>query len=80
MHFFNIFVKYVSRNPKTHLTKINNMSKNLTNAASAALGTSSYETPAINIVEVHSEGVLCSSLTDDSEGSFNQLIDGGDIF
>lgn len=40
------------------------MSKNLTNAASAALGTSSYETPAINIVEVHSEGVLCGSTMD----------------
>ena len=37
------------------------MNKILMNAASASLSTSSYETPTVNVVEVISEGVLCSS-------------------
>ena len=56
------------------------MNKILTTAASATLGTSSYVSPEATVTEIHSEGVLCSSLTDGSEGSFLNLEDGGDIF
>ena len=56
------------------------MNKILTPAASATLGTSSYVSPEATVTEIHSEGVLCSSLTDGSEGSFLNLEDGGDIF
>ena len=37
------------------------MNKNLKPAANQALGVCSYETPAVSVVEVLSEGVLCSS-------------------
>ena len=37
------------------------MNKELTSAAALALGVRSYESPAVNVVEVLSEGVLCSS-------------------
>ena len=37
------------------------MNKELTTAATLALGVRSYESPAVNVVEVLSEGVLCSS-------------------
>lgn len=30
-------------------------------AANSSLGGGSYESPAVNVVEVYSEGVLCSS-------------------
>lgn len=37
------------------------MNKKLTTAAALSLGARSYESPAVNVVEVLSEGVLCSS-------------------
>ena len=37
------------------------MNKNLKPAANQALGVCSYETPAVSVVEVLSEGVLCAS-------------------
>ena len=37
------------------------MNRIVMNAASSTLGASSYETPAVNVVEVVSEGVLCAS-------------------
>ena len=37
------------------------MNKILKTAASASLSTSSYETPAVTVMEVMSEGVLCAS-------------------
>jgi len=37
------------------------MNKILTTAAGSSLGARSYESPALAIVEVHSEGVLCAS-------------------
>ena len=37
------------------------MKKALMNAAGASLAAGSYESPAVNVVEVLSEGVLCSS-------------------
>ena len=37
------------------------MNKELTSAAALALGVRSYESPAVNVVEVLSEGVLCAS-------------------
>ena len=46
----------------------------------AALGAGSYESPAMSVVEIATEGVLCSSLTDGSEGGFGDLEDGGDLF
>jgi hypothetical protein len=56
------------------------MNKELTTAATLSLGVRSYESPAVNVVEVLSEGVLCSSLTDGREGNFGDFEDGGDIF
>ena len=47
------------------------MNKNLKPAANQALGVCSYESPAVSVVEVLSEGVLCQS----GEGSFNDLDD-----
>ena len=47
------------------------MNKILKTAASASLSTSSYETPAVTVMEIVSEGVLCAS----GEGSFNDLDD-----
>ena len=37
------------------------MNKELTTAATLSLGVSSYESPAVTVVEVLSEGVLCAS-------------------
>ena len=37
------------------------MNKELTTAANSTLRVSSYESPAVNVVEVLSEGVLCAS-------------------
>ena len=37
------------------------MNKNYRPAASVSLGTSSYKSPAITVVDVISEGVLCAS-------------------
>lgn len=37
------------------------MNKVLMNAASASLAAGSYESPKTEVVEIHSEGVLCSS-------------------
>ena len=47
------------------------MNKILKPAADSTLGARSYETPAVTVVEVVSEGVLCAS----GEGSFNDLDD-----
>lgn len=56
------------------------MNKTLTTAATLTLGARSYESPAVSVVEVLSEGVLCSSLTDGREGNFFDFEDGGDLF
>ena len=37
------------------------MNKELTTAATLSLGARSYESPAVSVVEVLSEGVLCAS-------------------
>ena len=37
------------------------MNKTLTTAATLTLGARSYESPAVNAVEIFSEGVMCSS-------------------
>ena len=37
------------------------MNKKLTTAATLSLGVRSYESPAVTVVEVLSEGVLCAS-------------------
>lgn len=37
------------------------MKKTLMNAATVTLAVSSYESPVMTVVDVHSEGVLCSS-------------------
>lgn len=37
------------------------MNKELTTAANFTLGGGSYESPAVSVVEVLSEGVLCAS-------------------
>ena len=37
------------------------MNKKLTTAGTLSLGARSYESPAVNVVEVLSEGVLCAS-------------------
>ena len=37
------------------------MNKNTKPAATLTLGARSYESPAVSVVEVHSEGVLCAS-------------------
>ena len=37
------------------------MNKELTTAATLSLGARSYESPAVTVVEVLSEGVLCAS-------------------
>lgn len=42
------------------------MNKKLTTAATLSLGARSYESPAVTVVEVLSEGVLCQS------GSFEE--------
>lgn len=42
------------------------MNKILKPAADSTLGARSYETPAVNVVEVVSEGVLCASTLNNS--------------
>ena len=37
------------------------MNKTLTTAATLTLGARSYESPAVNVVEIFSEGVMCAS-------------------
>lgn len=56
------------------------MIKESMTAVSSALGAGSYESPAMSVVEIATEGVLCSSLTEGSEGGFGDLEDGGDLF
>ena len=46
------------------------MNKILKTAASASLSTSSYETPAVTVMEIVSEGVLCASFQE-----YDDLID-----
>ena len=43
------------------------MNKGLTIAANPTLGVSGYESPAVNVVEVISEGVLCASFEEYNE-------------
>ena len=45
------------------------MNKTLTTAATLTLGARSYESPAVNVVEIFSEGVLCMS----GEGSLKSF-------
>ena len=40
------------------------MNKTLTTAATLTLGARSYESPAVNVVEIFSEGVMCASTLD----------------
>lgn len=40
------------------------MNKTLTTAATLTLGARSYESPAVNVVEIFSEGVMCNSTLD----------------
>ena len=42
------------------------MNKNYRPAASVSLGTSSYKSPAVTVMEVVSEGVLCQSFKDNT--------------
>ena len=42
------------------------MNKELTTAATLSLGARSYESPAVTVVEVLSEGVLCASTLNNS--------------
>lgn len=56
------------------------MNKNSKTVVNSTPGAGSYESPAMSVVEIATEGVLCSSLTDGSEGGFGDLEDGGDLF
>ena len=49
------------------------MNKKLTTAATLSLGVSSYESPAVNVVEVLSEGVLCMSGDHEEWGTDDDL-------
>jgi hypothetical protein len=49
------------------------MNKNTKPAASLTLGARSYESPAVSVVEVLSEGVLCMS--GDHEGWYEEELD-----
>ena len=49
------------------------MNKELTTAATLSLGARSYESPAVTVVEVLSEGVLCAS--GDHEGWYEDELD-----
>ena len=53
------------------------MNKILKNAASASLSTSSYETPAVTVMEVMSEGVLCMSNINGTELSVEEWNNAG---
>lgn len=56
------------------------MNKNLKPAANQALGVCSYESPAVSVVEVLSEGVLCGSTMDGNDLSVDPWEDGGSIW
>ena len=56
------------------------MNKILKPAADSTLGARSYETPAVNVVEVVSEGVLCSSTLNGNDLSVDPWEDGGSIW
>ena len=43
------------------INKLTYMSKILMTAAGTSLGLGSYESPRTTVVEIHTEGVLCSS-------------------
>ena len=52
------------------------MNKNLKPAANQALGVCSYESPAVSVVEVLSEGVLCNSTLNGNDLSVGDWEDG----
>ena len=52
------------------------MNKELTTAATLSLGVRSYESPAVSVVEVLSEGVLCSSTLNGNDLSVGDWEDG----
>ena len=52
------------------------MNKILKQAADSTLGARSYETPAVNVVEVVSEGVLCGSTLNGNDLSVDDWQDG----
>ena len=52
------------------------MNKILMTAANSTLGARSYETPAVNVVEVISEGVLCNSTLNGNDLSVGDWEDG----
>ena len=49
------------------------MNRIFNTAASVSLDSSSYTSPAINVVEVRTEGVLCASGDHESWGTDNDL-------
>ena len=49
------------------------MNKKLTTAATLSLGARSYESPAVIVVEVLSEGVLCASGQHEEWGTDDDL-------
>ena len=49
------------------------MNKELTTAATLSLGVRSYESPAVSVVEVLSEGVLCASGDHEGWGTDDDL-------
>ena len=56
------------------------MNKEFTSAATLALGVRSYESPAVNVVEVLSEGVLCASGLNGNDLSVDDWEEGGSIW
>lgn len=52
------------------------MNKELTTAANFTLGGGSYESPAVSVVEVLSEGVLCGSTLNGNDLSVGDWEDG----
>ena len=56
------------------------MNKILKNAADSTLGARSYETPAVTVMEVMSEGVLCMSTMDGNDLSVDPWENGGSIW
>ena len=53
------------------------MNKILKNAADSTLGARSYETPAVTVMEVMSEGVLCASNINGTELSVEEWNNAG---
>ena len=51
------------------------MNKELTTAATLTLGARSYESPAVTVVEVISEGVLCASGQLEGWGEEDDVLD-----